>query len=135
MTSTYRGRKIIDTHHALDRLGDDKRFEADANSNRLRQAIDWVIEEGIDEILEKHDDREGIYVIHSKSTGIGVVLSWTRDKFNRNDPRNCAIIVTLLPIQDKHFAKNRTDTMVFTEVIGKPGKVVDLSEATHLFVV
>lgn len=113
----YMGRKIIDTKHSIDRFVDKDRF-SDYGSSELKQEILRVIKDGIAEILSKHNDSEGVYVIHSQSTKIGVVIMWRREGNPKlDDGQNHAIVVTVLPRKPNHSKKNPSDTMLYVEVV------------------
>ena len=113
----HRGRHIIDTKHSIDRFVDRGRFADRAGKQGFKEKIHWVIENAIDKILDKHGDEEGVYVVHSNSTGIGVVITWREEGDPRlRDGNNHAIIVTVLPVKSRHTASNPGDTMLIVEV-------------------
>jgi len=86
-------RKIMDTHHSIAQFY--QRY-----SDISEEAIEWVINNAIDKIVEEHDDASATYGIWSKSTGICVIFNWQRDKFVRNDTRNHALLITFPPLKD-----------------------------------
>lgn len=112
----YMGRRIIDTKHSIDRFVDRDRF-SDYGSSELKQEILRVIKDGMNDIIRLHNDEEGVYVIHSESTKIGVVITWRREGNPKlDDGKNHAIVVTVLPRKPKHSKKNPSDTMLYVEV-------------------
>lgn len=127
----YMGRRIIDTKHSIDRFVDRDRF-SDYGSLELKQEIIRVIKDGIDTILTKHNDEEGVYVIHSNSTNIGVVITWRKEGDpKRNDGKNHAIVVTVLPRKVKHSKKNSSDTMLYVEVANQLLEFLDRKKLTE----
>lgn len=111
--ANYRERKIFDTHHSIERFNDENRFD-DAGKEEFRNKLFKVLAHGIKKILSEHNDYSSSYLIHSKSTGIGVVIDWRKDKFNRVDYTNHAFIVTILPIK-KHHTKKDEDILLVVE--------------------
>lgn len=109
-----RDRKIIDTSHAVERY--QQRF--DSNPQALEEILD-AIRKGMRVILLKHRDNYGSYVIHSKSTQVGVVIEWRKDNKNPNDYNKHAIIVSILPRKPKHFSNNPSDIMLIVEKYNK----------------
>jgi hypothetical protein len=109
---TNLGRYVIDTSHAIERFS-----ERYVKEGITVSKVAKVIQDGMREILVKHKDREGMYLIHSNSTQIGVVIAWR----SQGDPRlnidnqNHAIVVTFLPLKPKHTAKGARDTIVTVE--------------------
>lgn len=99
------GRSIIVTHHYGDRYGDIDRFSRLANDPDFREDVLWVVRNAMREIMTQHVDRTGKYGVHSKSTGIGVIIDWRPDGRVHTDNRNHAMVVTLLPIKRFHHFK------------------------------
>jgi hypothetical protein len=138
---TFRNRKIISTTHGIERLGDPNRFDQASKDAFTRQLL-VVIKDAMDLILDEYNDTPGTYVVHSKSTGIGVVLIWKRDTMTRRDKRYHALIKTVLPIRPAHFKSKNTDVMIMTEILDQVNyylqltekKFRSLKENTHRFV-
>jgi hypothetical protein len=109
---TSLGRYVIDTTHAIERFS-----ERYLKEGITVAKVEKVIQDGINQILTKHRDREGIYIIHSNSTQIGVVIAWRKqgDPRLNIDDQNHAIVVTLLPLKPEHKAKGLQDTIVTVE--------------------
>lgn len=97
-------RKIIDTRHSIERFMDKNRF-SDSGKATFRDTIDKVIRDGMEKIISTHNDESGVYGIHSKSTGIGLVIDWRPDTKGKGKT-NHAIIVTILPIKNSHHYKD-----------------------------
>ena len=85
----YRGRKIIDTKHSIDRY-------LDRYPNFSKNSIVTVVTKAIDKILDIYNDEETTYGIWSKSTGICVIINWRKESYN-SDGMNHAILVSLPP--------------------------------------
>jgi len=88
-------RIIIDTDHAIDRFMDKKRFD-NAGSYEFKKELIWTINNGIDKILTDYKDKKSNYLIHSKRTGIGVVIDWRQDYDRLMNDLNQAIVVSPL---------------------------------------
>lgn len=113
----HKGRWIIDTKHSIDRFIDRGRFPDRAGEEKFKNNVLWVIENAIEKILTTYGDREGSYVVHSESTGIGVVLRWREEGDPRyRDGNNHAVIVTILPIKKVHTASDPRDTLLIVEI-------------------
>lgn len=114
-------RKIIDTKHSIDRFMDKNRFD-DAGKTDFRNKLNRVITDASKKIITKLNDKEGVYGIHSKSTGIGVIIHWRPDKYG-SDKTNHAVIITLLPLKPKHHYKDLTAEVIvekrLTEMVGR----------------
>jgi hypothetical protein len=112
----YDNRKIIDTQHKLDRQYDDDRFDYDDNFTPtvFEKHIQRILNKAIQKIIKKYGDKPGVYVIHSYSTKIGIVIEWRPDRI-KDDGRNHAIIVTLLPMAKDHYVKKSTDSKIVVE--------------------
>jgi hypothetical protein len=106
LSEEYRGRKIIDTKHSIERF-------TDRYPNINKPTVIWVIRNAIDEILDVHRDRSHLYAVHSVSTKIGIIVNWRRDNVD-DDGKNHAIIVTILPLKDHHYS-SRDDIPVIVE--------------------
>jgi hypothetical protein len=108
----YKGRKIIDTAHSIERLIDKTRF-----INLDKDQVITVINNGMKKIVDNYKDEDTTYGIWSKSTGICVILEWRRDNQNRGDKNNHAIIVTLPPIKKnfKDFHTKSGDIRIIVE--------------------
>ena len=64
-------------------------------------------------ILRDYNDRSGQYGFHSKSTGIGGIITWRQEGNPAvNDNKNHAIITTLFPIKKIHTFKNVTAQII-----------------------
>lgn len=109
----YQDRKIIDTSHSVERFLSNQRFK-EAGSKELLQEILETIRKGIKLILTKYKDKSNIYLIHSKSTKLGIVIEWRHDKYSSNNI-NHAIIVTILPKKEKHYTANPNDIFLMVE--------------------
>lgn len=109
-------RKIVNTAHSIDRAKDDNRFgkviQKDFGSfDKFKAKVDMVIRRAMKEIMRKHKDARGQYGVHSKSTGIGVIVDWRPDD-SVPDGKNHAVIVTLLPVRNSHSYKPGTTEVV-----------------------
>ncbi len=118
----HRDRKIIDTKHSIDRFVDRERLRLPWELEEFVEKLIWVISNAIDVILDEyHDeasnpDTDNSYVIHSKSTGIGVVVvwRWEWDRY-RTDDKNHAVIRTILPVKRAHHTTNPDDVLLIVE--------------------
>lgn len=114
---THRERKLIDTNHSIDRLYDgrgvDKRDYPTVEV--FKKYCTWVLKCGVNEIMDNYQDERGTYLLHSRSTGIGIVVDWRKDSEDRNDKNNHAIVVTVLPVRNRHYSNNPSDTLIITE--------------------
>lgn len=115
-------RYIIDTQHFIDRFYDKNRFNQQAGSEDLYLSVFKTIRAGIDQIMTKYGDREGSYLIHSKSRLVSVVLYWgyPRGNFpykNYKNRRN-AHVITILPLKTNPHKKNPSDVMVTVASVG-----------------
>jgi uncharacterized protein (UPF0248 family) len=106
--ASYRKRFIFDTYHSIERM-------AQRYGKGFEQDIIEVIEKAIDQIFYTYDDERTQYVIHSKSTGIGLAIDWRPDKYV-NDNTNHCFIITVFDKALKHYKKNPSDVMIITEV-------------------
>jgi len=113
---TYRGRFIIDTSHSIQRWYDQRGVDTFIFPTvvNFRKEIQRVIKDGIDQILDDFSDYSNTYLIHSNSTGIGVVINWRPER--KGNETNHAIIVSILPIRNKHYPKYKDDTLLFVEL-------------------
>ena len=108
-------RKTIDTHHSIDRFLDRNRFD-DAGKKSFKTKLEWVINNAKYEIIKKYNDESALYGIHSKSTGIGLIINW-REDYKSKDGLNHAIIVTILPIKKyHHFDKDDVKVIVESQI-------------------
>jgi hypothetical protein len=104
-------RLIVDTAHAIERFAQRHR-----RGGITQARVNKVISDGMVEILTRYKDREGIYIIHSKSTRIGIVIHWRRQGDPRlDDGDRHAIIVTILPLRSRHLARDPEDILVTVE--------------------
>jgi len=112
ITVGYKGRKIIDTYHSIDRLVDKTRFV-----NLEKDQVITVINNGIKKIIDNYKDESTTYGIWSKSTGICIILERRKDNQNNKDKNNHAIIITLPPIKKnfKDFHTKSVDTRIIVE--------------------
>lgn len=85
----YRGRKIIDTKHSIDRY-------LDRYPILSKNSIITVVTKAIDKILDIYNDEETTYGVWSRSTGICVIIDWRKEGYN-SDGMNHAILVSLPP--------------------------------------
>ena len=116
-------RMIVLTDHAVDRFNDNKRFSDKAlQKEGYRTREDFImtvydkIKLAIEEILTKYNDQSSTYVVHSKSTGIGVVVEWRRDRFDKLDINNNAYIHSVLEIKKPaHYTTNPKDIYMVVE--------------------
>jgi hypothetical protein len=108
-------RKIIDTKHSLDQFLNNQRFGNDAGKQELKIKVLTVIDNAIDKIIKDHKDEAQSYGVHSKSTGIGVIVEWRQEGDpKRDDGKNHAVIVTILPIKPLPYFKPK-DTKILVE--------------------
>jgi len=125
-------RKIFDTNHSIDRFKDRKKFNI--TDKEFRDKIIWVINNAIKKIIIDNSDESGNYGIHSKSTGIGLVVDWRKDTQRRDDQKNHAFIVTLLPIRQSHTFRDVIATLFVEQLIewakNKYKKQIKLEENT-----
>jgi hypothetical protein len=103
-------RKIIDTFLSLERFT--QRYKDTFPKDRIEK----VIYDGMNKIIKEHNDRMTTYALWSRSTGIAVILEWRRDKENRQDKRNHAIIITLPPLK-KSFQDLKTTKPTDVKII------------------
>lgn len=122
-------RKIIDTKHFIERF-------LERYPNFPREKVNKVIFDGMDKIYEDYNDETGIYIIHSKSTKIGVVVNWRREGDpRRDDGNNHAVILTIPRPANSHWAMNPEEEVVI--IVEKLAleyfkeKKVRLSECSH----
>lgn len=83
-----------------------------------------TIKKGIDKIIKDYKDLTSNYVIHSNSTNIGVVIDWRKQSGLEDDGQNPAIIVSVLPLSNKHFATHKDDTLLIVELAKAFEKIV-----------
>lgn len=103
----YRGRKVIDTYHSIDRF-------IERYGEEYREKVNKVLRDTIDVILN-HGDNYGAYGVHSKGTGIGIAVKWKRQGDPRlDDGKNHAIIATILPIKHAHWL-SRDEVQILVE--------------------
>ena len=108
-------RKIIDTKHSIDQFLNKERFGNDAGKKELKNKTLWVIDNAIEKIIKDHKDKAQSYGVHSGSTGIGVIIQWRQEGDpKRNDGKNHAVIVTMLPIKPTPYFKPQ-DTKIIVE--------------------
>jgi phosphoglycolate phosphatase-like HAD superfamily hydrolase len=88
-------RKIIDTHHAVDR------FISRYQDTFSKEQVNNIIKNAIEKIIMDYRDESTTYAVWSKSTGVSVIIDWRRDLHNPKDKQNHAIIITLPPIKKK----------------------------------
>lgn len=106
-------RKTIDTEHAIEQ-GYGRYYRNDYDWQEFQKKLAWIIQNAKNSIVYDYNDKSADYVVHSKSTGIGVVIDWREDTVNP-DGKNHAIIVTVLPRKKKHFAKDPEDILLIVE--------------------
>jgi hypothetical protein len=108
----YNNRKIIDTNHSIERMIDKTRF-VDLD----KKQVIWVINNGIEKIINNYKDESTTYGIWSKSTGICIILEWRKDNQNSRDKNNHAVIVTLPPLKKnfKDFHTKSGDIRIIVE--------------------
>ena len=109
-------RKIFDTDHAIKRFMDARGVPETMSSDFFMRKVLKIVEEASKIIISKHKDISNIYGIHSKSTGIGVIIHWRKDTQNWADKQNHAFIVTVLPIKRFHNFK-REDIPIMVETL------------------
>jgi hypothetical protein len=107
--ATYRNRKIINARHSIEKF-----FYRDRPTewtlDELKIRIIEIISKAIDKIIDdfndtaNNPDTDTSYVIHSISTGIGVVVvwRWEWDRY-RTDDVNHAIIRAILQMKQDRF--------------------------------
>jgi hypothetical protein len=108
-------RKIIDTKHSIERFIDKNRFDQ-TKKNEFKKSLDKVIKDAMNKIITKHNDKSGVYGIHSKSTGIGVVIDWRLDR-QSSDKLNHAIIITILPIKKIHNFRDLEAEVIVEKIL------------------
>lgn len=116
--TNYRGRSIVDTSHSIDRGYEQRGVDKSIYPEYFyfRREVIRVIKDGMNEILDNYDDYSSVYLIHSKSTGIGVTVNWRTHRDEKyDDGDNHAIIVSILPIKDKHYTKYPDDILLIVE--------------------
>jgi len=105
----YRGRKIIDTKHSIERYI--QRYVGQIS----KTTVEEVFKKVIDEIFDRYKDKIGEYGFHSKSTGIGGVCIWRREGDPRFDDGNYHFIIkSLFPIKKFH-TYNNVDPKIIVE--------------------
>lgn len=110
---SYLGRNITDTNHSIERS-----YEREYVWKRDEYVFLHLrmVKQAILKILTDYKDRSAYYVLYSKSTGLGVVISWRKDRFKDWDEKNHAYITTVLPPQDyPHYLKNPDDIRILVE--------------------
>lgn len=116
--TTHKGRDIVDTNHSIERLFDGRGVDSYTYPTvaDFKKEVVSVIQSAIDKILSVYSDYSEEYLIHSRSTGIGVVIDWRPHKDQKyDDGNNHAIIISVLPVKNKHFAKNPSDVLLMVE--------------------
>lgn len=116
--TNYRTRSIIDTAHSIERGYDQRGVDPDIYPEffHFKKEVIRVVKDGIDKILDEYNDYSSVYLIHSKSTGIGVTVNWRTQRDSKyDDGNNHAIIVSILPIKDKHYTKYPDDILLMVE--------------------
>jgi len=105
--AVYKGRKIIDTMHSIERFIERAKITKDQ--------IMTIIKRGIDKILgDEYYETAEMYLVYSRSFRQGIVLNYRKEKINIDDKKHF-IIETILP-PGKHYVKPDTKE-VFTESI------------------
>lgn len=95
--SGIHGRRIIFTNHALEKYIE--RYEVLSKE----QILD-IVKKAIRHIFTVYKDSPRDYGVHSKSTGVGFIISWRREKSQFNDDeKNHAVIVSMLPVKRQHY--------------------------------
>jgi hypothetical protein len=119
----YANRDIIDTKHSIDRFKDNDRFNNLASDDAFKSKVIDIVKHAISKIYKQYEDKEGNYGVHSKSTGIGLVIDY-RDDDKYKDGYNDAIIITLLPIKKNHFFQKGTTKLIVEKQIEMLGKIL-----------
>jgi hypothetical protein len=119
----FANRDIIDTKHSLDRFNDDDRFNVWSGKDEFKSKIVDVAKKAIAVIYKKYKDTPATYGIHSKSTGIGMIVDW-RDDDKHSDGFNDAIITTILPIKKHHFFKKDDVKIIVEKQIEEGGRIM-----------
>ena len=107
-------RKLIDTNHSIDRFSDKNRFDK-RQKDLLNSDIIKVANNMLKQLLTKYKDVSGVYGVHSKSTGIGMVVDFRKDYLS-NDNLNHLIIITLLPIKSFHHFKDTDGNLIVEKI-------------------
>lgn len=107
-------RSIFDTNHSISRYLDDGRLTSE---DRMSFDLNYkrIIDEAVSKIIKDYADESQVYGIHSRSTGIGLVLDWRPDKYKR-DETNQGFIVTILPIKKFHNWKGDTKHILVEQI-------------------
>jgi len=112
----YADRSIIDTKHSIERFALGRNLPNNYTSEGFKQDMTWVINCAIEKIINEYSDESRIYIVHSKSTKIGVVIDWRKDKYSSDD-RNHAILITILPFKESPYPTRSNDRLLITETI------------------
>lgn len=99
-------RKVYLTRHGEDRFSDRDRFEKLALDKQFMMNVLNVTKRAMIKIVNEYQEKVGEYGVHSNSTGIGLVLAWRKDDFDKLDTKNNAYIVSILPIKPVHYFKD-----------------------------
>lgn len=118
--SNYPPHRIFDTKHSISRWSDENRFDNRAGKKELKDLVIKVINDGIAEILNDYQNHKNTYIIHSQSTGLGIVIDWRQDNFESNKQKqdiNHAFIVTILGFKKSgsFFKKKSNDSYLWVE--------------------
>lgn len=99
---------MIDTKNSIDRFYDSNRNIINLFGSRenFREKINCIIKNANKVIIDKYNDKESYYAIHSKSTGIGIIIKMGKYSESIKDKGNInALIITILPIKKYHSFK------------------------------
>ena len=118
--SEYPPHRIFDTKHSIERFQDENRFDNLAGKDELKNVVLKVINAGINEIIDDRQNKRNTYIIHSQSTGLGVVVDWRQDNYETNKQKqdiNHAFIITILGFKKSgtFYKKKSNDSYVWVE--------------------
>lgn len=107
-------REIIDTKHSIERFALGRNLPPNYTSKRFKQDMTWTINNAMKKIIDEYKDESRVYVVHSRSTRIGVVLEWRKDYYSESNI-NCAVIITVLPFKGSHYPTRSNDRLLLVE--------------------
>lgn len=106
----YSKRKIIDTPHSIERF-------LERNTSFSKDGVERVIYDAQYLIINQYQDKIGTYGVHSKLSGMGLIIDW-REDFKINDNKNHSIVITFLPVKKVHYF-NKEDIGLMVEYFNK----------------
>lgn len=123
-------RYLIDTYHSIERFENDERFNDKANTDEFKQEIINIANKVSKEIITRYNDKSQIYGVHSKSTGLGMIIDWRTDYKVKNKDNN-AILVTILPVKRFHSFKSDTLPLIVEHLLKKYYSIMEESEINN----